>query len=99
MEQYTTSGEDTIWSIILHRYGVQEAIDPAKAKEIYDQVARANPHITFLETLTVGDVLNLPGAKSADTNTDAGEDTDEGATPTQQLKSANKKKPASSGDE
>lgn len=77
MEQYQTTGEDTIWRVIARYYSVDVNADPGKAKEIYDQVARANPHIVHLETLTVGDVLNLPSL------------VDE--TPTQRLRAINKR--------
>lgn len=85
---YKTTGEDTIWSIILQYYGIEQYVNPDKAKSAYDQIARANTHIVSMETLTVGDVLNLPTL-----------DSEEGNTPTQQLKAAAKKKAASSDQE
>jgi hypothetical protein len=52
-----TTGEDTIYRLIERYYG---ETDPEKVKEIKTLISRVNPHITSLESLSVGDQLLLP---------------------------------------
>src|SRR5712675_2346611 len=55
-KEIITTGEHTIDNIIRSEFGDLSLDEIATKKE---EIARLNPHIVSLESLTVGDVLNL----------------------------------------
>jgi hypothetical protein len=75
----TTSGQDTIHNIIERHYHPE---NQEAHLEAFEKIRQANPHVTSLHHLNVGDQLTLPDVDEEDIETAPA--TDEQATDEQQ---------------